>query len=33
MFPSHIVARLFGYHSKEMFGIAEKERETIKVKF
>lgn len=34
MFPSNIIARIFGYNSKEMFKVtSDTERENVKVKF
>lgn len=33
MFPSNIIAKSFGYASKEMYEVNEKERENIQVKF
>lgn len=33
MFPSNIIAKKFGYTTKEMFEVDEKERENVQVKF
>lgn len=33
MFPSNILAKIFGYKSKAMFEVSENERETVKVEF
>ena len=33
MFPSNIVAKLFGYKSKDMFEASEEERQNVKVEF
>ena len=33
MFPSNVIARIFGYKSKAMFEIASEERQNVKVEF
>ena len=33
MFPSNIIAGIFGYKTKEMFEIAQEERQNVKVEF
>lgn len=33
MFPSNILAKIFGYKPKAMFEVSENERETVKVEF
>ncbi len=33
MFPSNIIAKLFGFKSMDMFEVEEKERENVKVEF
>lgn len=33
MFPSNLVAKIFGYKSKKMFEVSEAERENVKVEF
>ena len=33
MFPSNIIAKLFGYKSKDMFEASEEERQNVKVEF
>lgn len=33
MFPSNVVAKIFGYKSKEMFEVTEEERKNVKVSF